>query len=615
MAEELVLNVAVNSGEAGKSLKSLRAEFKEISKELDGLTVGSEKYIETLKRLGATKDEIGDLNQTIKAFNPEGRIQAVSGAIGGLASGFQAATAASALMGVESEDLQKTLLKVQAAMAFADGIKGVVGLGDSFKNLGAIMKSTAIGQKIVTAAQWLWNAAVAANPIGAIVVVVAALVAGIYALVSAQDDEIEREKELAGLRNENTKRLNTEHIKALSNQMDLMKARGATADEIFKQELANTNELLELNKEYRKSKAITDEEYFNIQDDLFHKRNILNATNAKRVEDEDKKANDKKIADNKKNADEKKKLDDDAATAKKKLKADDLKDFKDQQDFIAEFVAEQEKADAARLSSAEKLANDLKALKEKSGDDLQNLAIKMLNDLDAIDATRLSASAGLINEDLIANQTAADSKILIAKKYEEDKAKIEKEAAKKAIDLKRAETIASLQIAQSLGAATQSMSDAFFAIKNANVKKGSAAELKAAKDQFKINKALSLANGAIAATLAVMTQMTMLPPPLGIAMAVAAGIAGVANLAKIAGTQFEGGGASVTAPPPNEPPPPPLGDPPATTAPQITAPVNSVTQLNPDGTVASQVIRAYVVESDITRTQQIVRRNETQAVF
>ena len=54
---EVALKADLDIGEGAKSLKSLKQEFKETQKELDGLTVGSEKYVQTLKKLGAIKDD------------------------------------------------------------------------------------------------------------------------------------------------------------------------------------------------------------------------------------------------------------------------------------------------------------------------------------------------------------------------------------------------------------------------------------------------------------------------------------------------------------------------------------------------------------------------------
>jgi len=145
MAKETIEIVAKVGVDGGKSLSDLKKEFKSLQSELSGLEQGSEKYRATLQRLGAVKDEIGDLRSEIEGFaGADKKIGAFSNVIGGVASGFQAAQGAAALFGSESEDLQKTLVRVQAAMAFAEGIKGIAAMGDSFKVLGNIIKANPI---------------------------------------------------------------------------------------------------------------------------------------------------------------------------------------------------------------------------------------------------------------------------------------------------------------------------------------------------------------------------------------------------------------------------------------------------------------------------------------
>lgn len=142
--KELAFEASVDIGNGAKSIQSLKTEYKEAQKELNGLAVGTQDYIKQLEKLGGIKEQIGDLNAEISAFNPEGKVAAFGNVIGGLASGFQAAQGAAALFGAEGEELQKTLLKVQAASAFADGIKGIAGLKDQFIILGNVIKANPI---------------------------------------------------------------------------------------------------------------------------------------------------------------------------------------------------------------------------------------------------------------------------------------------------------------------------------------------------------------------------------------------------------------------------------------------------------------------------------------
>ena len=145
MAEkEVALKVSADTGNSAKSIKTLKEEYKLAQRELDGLTVGTKEYVAQLEKLGAIKDNIGDLNAEIAAFNPEGKVAAFGNVVSGLASGFSAAQGAMALFGAEGEDLQKTLVKVQAGMAFAEGIKGLAGLKDGFVVLGNVLKANPI---------------------------------------------------------------------------------------------------------------------------------------------------------------------------------------------------------------------------------------------------------------------------------------------------------------------------------------------------------------------------------------------------------------------------------------------------------------------------------------
>lgn len=126
---------------------------------------------------------------------------------------------------------------------------------------------------------------------------------------------------------------------------------------------------------------------------------------------------------------------------------------------------------------------------------------------------------------------------------------------------------AQLQIAKSTTDSLQSLSDLFFIVKNKNLQKGTAAELKAAEQQFKINKALAITSAVISGIQGVINALSaqsVIPEPFGtilkVASAVGIGIAAAANVAKIASTKFNpgggapsGGGATTAVPIPAPP--------------------------------------------------------------
>ena len=145
MAENKVIDLEVKT-----NLSSLKAQLREAQVEVTRM---AEKFGDTstqaanaAKAAAALKDKIGDAKALTDAFNPDARFNAVTSSLSGVASGFGAVQGAMALMGVQSDDVQKTLLKVQSAMAISQGLQQVGEARDSFKQLGAVIKSTSIFQ-------------------------------------------------------------------------------------------------------------------------------------------------------------------------------------------------------------------------------------------------------------------------------------------------------------------------------------------------------------------------------------------------------------------------------------------------------------------------------------
>ena len=151
MAQNLDLNVNVNTDQAGKALGSLKSQLKEAQAEVTALSdkfgATSKEAIEAAKRAGELKDKIGDAKALTDAFNPDAKFKALTASLSGVAGGFAAVQGAMGLLGAESEDAQKMLLKVQSAMAISQGLQSVGEAVDSFKNLGAVIKSTTLFQQ------------------------------------------------------------------------------------------------------------------------------------------------------------------------------------------------------------------------------------------------------------------------------------------------------------------------------------------------------------------------------------------------------------------------------------------------------------------------------------
>jgi len=220
MAKQVVaLEASFDTSQAEGSVKSLKAQLREAQAEVQKM---ADKFGETstqatnaAKKAAGLKDKIGDAKALTDTFNPDKKFTAFGQALAGVAGGFAAVQGAMGLMGSESKDVEKAMLKVQSAMAISQGLNQVTESIDSFKNLGKQLKELSIVQKISAAAQKLWNAAMSANPIGAIILAITLLIAaavGLYKFFS--------ESSKAAKANEKAVKDNAKSVENLSKQLD-----------------------------------------------------------------------------------------------------------------------------------------------------------------------------------------------------------------------------------------------------------------------------------------------------------------------------------------------------------------------------------------------------------
>jgi len=621
MAIEIAFETSVDVADGGKSLKSLKQEFRDTQKELDGVDVGTKKYIDTLKKLGKIKDEIGDLKNNINAFNPDQKLKALSGALGGVASGFSAVTSATALFGGENKELEKTLLKVQAAMAFSQAINQLGEVGDAFKTLGLVIK-----------------AAFESNPVGLLIAGIIALGAAIAGLIGSQKSQAEKDMEIIELERKHLKviddmvdaleKKNAILNKSYNFELELLKAKGATQEEIDKKEdeiyekrraqlmyiqklrgrlsAEESAELLELTN----NKQLSDAKQFKAEKDWREK----NSKDKKESYQKD--ATDKEIAD--KAAAAKAIEDKEAGEAAWKQMEEQIN--QDTLDRLKDRIKKSNDLEINSLKVVEDATADSESKKIALASDRKEEALRLtyeqsektLKDFDNLNAGLLAidkeTNKQVIDNNKKTNDTTAanDKAALAAKKKARDD------------DFNNA-----LKVTQSL----QNISDIYFTIHNANLKKGSKEQKKAAEDQFKINKALNLASATITGVKTVIDAYEAGasiggPAALatGAAYAVAAGIAVAAQLVKIASTNFDSGSSSGVdtssfASTPNVS---------NVSAPTINNPNSGQTSLNPDGTINNgqpttqpntPTVRAYVVETEITSVQARIGRISSHATL
>lgn len=179
MAEEIKKVIEIDTSKSTKSIKQLRQEVAALTDEIENLEIGSSEYTDKVENLVkvqgdlnvATESMQGTTVNSIKVFDSLNQIA------GGLAGGISAVSATFTLFGKDNENLQKTMVKLQAAIAIVQGISGLKGLGEgvlkaitSFKALTVSMNASAVGTKGLTVAMKGLKAALVSTGIGALIV-------------------------------------------------------------------------------------------------------------------------------------------------------------------------------------------------------------------------------------------------------------------------------------------------------------------------------------------------------------------------------------------------------------------------------------------------------------
>jgi len=265
--ENKIVNLQINDNidETTKAVGSLKSQLREAQAEVASLSnkfgATSREAVEAAKRAAELKDRIGDAKSLTEAFNPDAKFKSLSGSLTGVAGGFSVVTGAMGAFGANTKAVEEELLKVQSAMALASGLQAVGESIDSFKQLGAVVKSYTIVQKAITAGQWLWNAAQAANPIGAIVLAISALIAGGVALVNyfkssaaetaANTKAVNDNKKALEDQTKTLERNSSEFNKKQSQELAMAKASGMSASAIRALELKLIDEKVAYEKSAR----------------------------------------------------------------------------------------------------------------------------------------------------------------------------------------------------------------------------------------------------------------------------------------------------------------------------------------------------------------------------
>jgi len=422
--------------ETDDSVKSLRTQMREAQVQVglmaDKFGATSKEAVNAAKKAAELKDRIGDAKALTDAFNPDAKFKAVASSLAGVAGGFSALQGAMALFGNENKDVEKALLKVNAAMALSQGLQAVGESVDSFRQLGAVIKSTTVYQELNNAATKtaavvqrafgvatvetstgfkVLKGAIVATGIGALVILLGevinnfdaisdwikkspfgTLAKGVGELITQFTDFIgvtsEAERNLVKLSAAN-KRGNED----IENRIKVLKAQGGSEKEIY--ELGQKrveNELSTLRESLKTKGKLTDDEAKQFRD-LKTEQLVLTADYNKKTADTNKKA---------------------AEDAKKKF-----------DETNKQVVADTEKANELLLKMQnEKVIAELKTQEEK---DLAVLAQQEKQQLAEVDKLKVNEKLkGELKAAIIADYDAKETEL----KDKQTKDKAEKDAEK-----------------------------------------------------------------------------------------------------------------------------------------------------------------------------------------
>ena len=556
VTKEIALEVSLKDSTSAGT-QSAKQRLREMQKELIAMAEAGQQGTDAFKRLeqqaGQLKDEIGDVNQRIKNLSSDTKnIDAFVEAVQGISAGFQIAQGAAALFGDENEDLQKAMLKVQGAMALANGVQQIsillqkesavmMKVNAAATNLYAVVVGTATG------AMRAFRIALAATGIGAVVVVLGLAAEAMGLFSTKTEDAADSQKDL--------KRSLEDTAGTLEYYERKLKANGATEADLAKlRRQTLVNEKAELDRKLQEDVARYGVKNDKYQNSLRQELDLLNIkikeesqiidTDAKQRADKEKADRDRRNAQNKAQADREKqelKQNTDARLAEQeRIKLIEIEGYYERLAAQKQFIAEYE---AAIIAGMQKEA-----------------------------ALRMSSTSAAIARD-------------------------------------KATKDGELQRESDLRQAQQQMADQSFSIIGDIITATAGESEEAQRKAFNISKAASIAQAIVNTFLGVTSALKMKEEVFPGQRFVQAGLtlaAGLAAVAKIKATQFQGGGSNTsnTAAPSGGT---------STATPSATFSNPNTTMLGNQGEPVpqpqgNQPMRAYVVERDIQQTTSRVRR-------
>lgn len=131
------------------NLKGFRQQLKQLTLEAQQAVIQfgefSPEAVKAAQRVAELRDRMDDFNDRVAAVNPD-KFAQLNTVVSSVANGFQAAQGAMVLLGGTTQSVEKTFVKLQAAMALSQGLEG---LGKVQQQLRQIIASASTLQKVM----------------------------------------------------------------------------------------------------------------------------------------------------------------------------------------------------------------------------------------------------------------------------------------------------------------------------------------------------------------------------------------------------------------------------------------------------------------------------------
>ena len=569
-------DINVNAGGSVRTIQQMEQELNELNNEIKEVGVGSKAFETAATNIQKLEKELKKSQTAVEGFTLDKKLEVADGAIKVVAGSVAGLTGALGLLGIENENFDKLTAQATNAIAFGMGIKD---LSEGFGKLAKNINLSSIATKAAAIVQRVFNAILAANPIGLTILAITTLIG----LVVALKDKFEAVNKVfnffKGLVNSvsealgfaataeekaaaRAKAASEQRIKDIDNELKVRKASGDSTEELEREKYRRLIQLAEKGSQEQK--------------DLLADQAAFEAGLLKKKQDDVDKADE--VARQKREEARKKKKDEDDALAEVAAQKviDDLQAI---EDIKTEFLGMIEERNAeTELAKAELEEERKLAELEKLGEDLE--AIQAVRDYYAGVKDDAAKSDAQTQKD-IDDKAAADA--VSAKMAEID--------GKEALEMEYINMVGNFSnlLGQIAGENKE--------LQIASIIIGQAANIaKIISNTVAANTRALVELGPIAGAAAGLRQS--ISAGIGIASSIAAGAKAISAI-KSAGKGGSGGGGGGSVPRPSS-----VGaGGSAASAPSINQ-ANVDLGVSPETQVGNNAIQAYVISGDITSTQE-----------